>query len=180
MRNLGGFFHLQLMKTTKINYSKSPLSFKEQLHKLKKRGLLITNEQHALDVLSRINYYRLSAYWLPFKQKNASGSMTDSFQEGTEFNSIVKLYEFDRKLRLLVMDALEREISIRTSITYFLAHKYGALALHNAENFHPQFNHSNYIQKFIKKLAVPENHLSSILRKNTMVFLNYQCGWPQK
>jgi abortive infection bacteriophage resistance protein len=142
------------MKTIKINYTKPPLSFKDQLNKLKKRGLRINHEEYALDILSRINYYRLSAYWLPFKQKNASGHMTDAFQKGIEFGSIVELYEFDRKLRLLVMDALERvEISIRTSITYFLAHKYGAFALHHAENFHPQFNHPHYIQKIHQEIG---------------------------
>ena len=43
-------------------------SFEEQLQLLKSRGLLVDDEQAALDYLERIGYYRLSGYWYSFRQ----------------------------------------------------------------------------------------------------------------
>ena len=51
--------------------------------------------------LQKVSYYRLSAYCLPFKDGEA-------FRAGTDFNDVAGLYIFDRKLRLLVLDAIER------------------------------------------------------------------------
>lgn len=142
------------MDTNKINYLKPPLTFQEQLNKLEERGLYIHNKSLALTTLSSINYYRLSAYCIPFKKRSSSGTVTDQFQENTTFENVIELYEFDRKLRLLVMDALERiEISIRTSIAYHLAHHYGAFALEKAENFHDQFNHASWLEQVQKEIV---------------------------
>lgn len=142
------------MDTKKINYLKPPLTFQEQLSKLEERGLCIHNKKLALNTLSSINYYRLSAYCIPFKKRSPSGTITDQFQENTTFENVIELYEFDRKLRLLVMDALERiEISIRTNIAYHLAHHYGAFALENAKNFHDQFNHASWLEQVQKEIV---------------------------
>ena len=48
-------------------YNKTPLSFADQIALLKKRGLIINNEPKALSYLQEINYYRLSAYFLPYQ-----------------------------------------------------------------------------------------------------------------
>ncbi|WP_419420728.1 Abi family protein [Legionella sp. D16C41] len=145
--------------TKKEKYLKPSLNFQEQLEKLKKRGLIITNEVLALDVLSNINYYRLSAYWLPFKQRDKYGNLLEQFQENVSLENILELYEFDRKLRLLIMDALERiEISIRTHITYHLADCYGPFALNNSRNFHNKFDHKTWLlqgQDEIKRSKEP-------------------------
>jgi abortive infection bacteriophage resistance protein len=134
------------MKNNLIKYQKQALSFQEQLEKLQTRGLIINNQSLALVSLSNINYYRLSAYCLPFKQLDEQGNITEKFQKNISFENILELYEFDRKLRLLVMDALERiEISIRTNIAYHLAHKYGPYALLNVQNFHENFEHKTWL-----------------------------------
>lgn len=55
------------------------------------------------------------------------GIDTDKFLPDTSWDDIYNLYKFDRKLRLLVFDAIERiEVSLRTQIIYQLAHKYGS------------------------------------------------------
>ncbi|WP_207924615.1 hypothetical protein [Pedobacter changchengzhani] len=46
-------------------YNKKPLSFDDQIAKLKSRGLLIEDNSKALSYLHEISYYRLSAYFLP-------------------------------------------------------------------------------------------------------------------
>ena len=76
--------------------------------------------------LSNISYYRLSAYMYPYKQIG-DGKFLDSFIPGTTWDMIYNLYVFDRKLRLLVFDAIERlEVAIRTQIIHKLSHKYGS------------------------------------------------------
>ena len=90
------------------NYQKPALSFQEQLDQLKSRGLIVDDESLATSQLSSISYYRLSAYWYPFRLRNDQGHVGDDFIAGTSFSDVVELYEFDRQLRLLVIDALER------------------------------------------------------------------------
>ncbi len=109
------------------NYQKPALTFEEQLEHLKNYGLIISDHDSALSQLSTISYYRLSAYWYPFRQRDKDSNITSNFAEGTSFDDVIKLYEFDRHLRLLILDAIERiEVYIRTLITYHLGHSYGA------------------------------------------------------
>lgn len=69
----------------------------------------------------------MSAYMLPFKVLDAQGKATDIFKASTNWDDVCNLYKFDRKLRLLIFDAIERiEIALRTQIIYQLSHKYGA------------------------------------------------------
>lgn len=100
-------------------YKKKPLLYSQQLETWKQRGLTLEDEHRAKTYLSQINYYRLSAYALPFQK------VKDRFDAGTTFDHLLHLYLFDRELRLLVFDAVERiEIAIRTQMIYTLAHKY--------------------------------------------------------
>ena len=69
--------------------------------------------------LQHLNYYRLGAYWLPFE----SDHTTHLFRSGTKFEEVLSLYVFDRELRLLMLDAIERvEVSIRSQWAYQIAH----------------------------------------------------------
>lgn len=118
-------------------YNKPPLTYREQIELLKSRGVEFADEQRAEKHLANISYYRLSAYMLPYKIKE-NGIITDEFKTGTTWDKIHQLYVFDRKLRLLVFDAIERlEISIRTQIIYQLSHKYGSHWQDNPDIFHP-------------------------------------------
>ena len=52
------------------------------------------DRESAEATLRRVNYYRLSGYWYPFR-KQAEGGREDDFYEGTRFSDVVSLYEFD-------------------------------------------------------------------------------------
>lgn len=128
------------------SYTKPALSFADQVVLLQQRGLVIVDSPAAEKKLASISYYRLSAYWHPFRLRNAAGQPLSQFESGTTFESALALYEFDRELRLLVMDALERvEVAVRTSVTHQLAMAYGPFGHEGAANFHPQFNHAKWI-----------------------------------
>lgn len=107
-------------------YNKPPLTYTEQVELLISRGLLVSDKKRAERHLSNISYYRLSAYMRTYKQM-ANGVILDDFVPGTTWDMVYNLYVFDRKLRLLAFDAIERlEVAIRTQIIYQLSHKYGS------------------------------------------------------
>lgn len=99
--------------------------------------MVISDKQRAERPLSNISYYRLSAYMLPYKQRE-NGKILDSFRDGVTWEMVYNLYVFDRKLRLLVFDAIERlEVAIRAQIIYQLSHKYGSHWQDRPEIFTP-------------------------------------------
>ncbi|NNM60042.1 MAG: abortive phage resistance protein [Legionellales bacterium] len=106
-------------------------SMAEQLALLKSRRLLVDNEAAALDYLARIGYYRLSGYWYPLRKIDKKASLqqkrpirADHFVPKSHYEEVVKLYVFDKKLRLLALDALERiEMAIRVDVAHLLGKK---------------------------------------------------------
>lgn len=117
-------------------YTKPPLTFAQQAQRLIDRGMVVANQNLLLQRLRVVSYYRLSAYWYPFKRAD------DTFQPGTTFETIWRRYTFDRQLRLLVMDAVERiEVALlRTLMVEQFALNYGAFGYLNKANFSPDFS----------------------------------------
>jgi len=103
-------------------YIKPFLPVEKQIKLLRSRGMLINNEAMAEKYLAKVGYYRLSGYWFPFRNKDSvTLKKLDTFHTGTTFEQAFALYIFDRKLRLLFLDALERiEIALRTDIALML------------------------------------------------------------
>lgn len=100
----------------RIEYTKRPLTIAEQVERLKYRGLLFDNETEAASYLSNISYYRLRAYTYPF-QKNDEDSDHEFTRKDIRFKDIINLYCFDRRMRLLIFNALEKiEVAVRTKI----------------------------------------------------------------
>lgn len=126
---------LQKIKDKTNTYDKPHLDFSAQLEKLKQNGLQIHNDAFATKKLSHINYYRLSAYFLPFQYPKNSDKC-DRFFEGVTFTDIINLYDFDAALRKMVFGALERvEVYARTQIAYHHAQAYGPFGYLHIENF---------------------------------------------
>lgn len=109
------------------SYNKPHLTFTAQLDKLKRRGMQITDEPTALSYLARVGYYHLSGYWYVFREPGQLGTNIlrgDNFVAGTRLSDVVDLYVFDKRLRLLMLDAIERvEIAMRVDIAYRLGTK---------------------------------------------------------
>lgn len=125
-----------------MQFHKPPQSFDEQIDLLMIRGMRIDDPKRAKRYLSHLNYYRLAAYWLPFEEDHS----THRFKRGTTFDQVLQHYIFDRKLRLLLMDAIERiEVSLRTRWAYHLSHSYGPHALLNPSLFKDRWPHAEYV-----------------------------------
>ncbi|HEY9550826.1 MAG TPA: Abi family protein [Prevotella sp.] len=86
-------------------FNKPAKSNQELVQQWKARGLVISDEARAERYLEHISYYRFSAYTIPFQQLN---NPSHHFKPNTTFDDILNLYIFDRELRLLVLDAIER------------------------------------------------------------------------
>lgn len=106
-----------------MKFEKPAKTISEQVQILVDRGLNVPDKSKAAHYLSHLNYYRLSGYWLPFEASRSP----HEFTAGTAFDDVLNLYVFDRELRLLILDAIERvEVSIRTQWAYHFSHYAGA------------------------------------------------------
>jgi abortive infection bacteriophage resistance protein len=128
-------------------YSKPALSYSQQLTLLTGRGLDCSDHTRTIEWLQRIGYYRLSAYFIPFR---TAGS--EVFKTGANFDQIVELYKFDSSLRLLVLQALDRiEVGVRAIITYHLAHELGPFGHTIPTNFAPNYDHVSLMRILTKE-----------------------------
>lgn len=93
---------------------------------MRSRGLAISDEALAAWILETVGYYRLAGYLYPFRAssrdtEHSSSMILEEFRPGTEIAHAAALVEFDRSLRLLVLDAVERiEVAVRTRIAHVL------------------------------------------------------------
>ncbi len=132
-----------------MRYDKPPLSFTQQLDKLKSRGLIINDEAIAIHYLSTVSYYRLEGFWWPLQ----SDKLNHVFKQGSTFEQVIQIYNFDRELRLLLNDVVERiEIGLRTKIVYNLSHELGPWWFEEASNFES-------IQKYKENIATIDREL---------------------
>jgi len=125
-------------------YKKPSLSFEQQADLLISRGLQ-ADRQELIAKLRAVNYYRLSGYWYPFRHPG-----NEAFKPNTTLNKIWRRYVFDRHLRLLAMDAIERvEIAVKTSIIYHHSHAYGPFG-YTASVYLPKLDSERYSSFMVK------------------------------
>ena len=127
-----------------MRYNKLPVSIPDQVAKLKERGLHIADDALAIQYLSNISFYRLRAYTYPYQDNK---DPDHPFVGSVSFNDIMELYTFDRKLRLLIFDAVEKiEVALRTQIVY-------QWSMSNGSHWHLDQNLYKDHVKFIMPLA---------------------------
>lgn len=107
-------------------YTKPFLNIDQQLDLIASRGMDIGDRGYAADCLQNIGYYRLSGYWYPLRESSVveddAGNKTrivgDTYRDGSTFKQVIDIYTYDKHLRMLMLDVLERiEIALRTDIT---------------------------------------------------------------
>jgi len=128
----------------KIPYNKSHLSIIDQIARLKSRGMQFADVNVAAHYLSHMNYYRLTAYWLPYERDHT----THRFYANTYFEEVLKHYVFDRELRLLVLYAIERiEVSVKAQMAHTLSSLYGSHPHMKPELFHCPVSYAQNLSK---------------------------------
>lgn len=102
-----------------MKYSKPALTHEQQADLLISRGML-GDRDRIISHLSAVNYYRLSGYWHTFRLPSSH-----QFSSNTTLEKVWTRYVFDRRLRLCVLDALERlEVYFRGQLAYHFAHEF--------------------------------------------------------
>lgn len=164
-----------------MKFSKPALTLPEQLQKWQSRGLLVADANRALHYLRFIGYYRFSAYTLPFQDQDPTHP-DKHFKAGTTFEQVLQVYVFDRELRLLVLDAIERvEGGVRTCLVNEMSVKHGAHWFMEARLFKPPpprpsgvpyFDHSKFLDKLDEELGIPPTGKAPA-RPHNEVFINH-------
>lgn len=114
-------------------------TYEEQVALLKSRGLIISDEAEAKDILKRLNYYRLSAYSLTLRKN-------DEFYPGVAIEDIVALYDFDSDFRRIIFDYSSKvETAARAYLAYYHAQKYGPLGYMDSQYFENEKIHEKFL-----------------------------------
>jgi len=104
----------------KNKFNKPPLNIEEKNDLLEKRWLIFENKEESKHDIQHIWYFRMTWYFKFFQNKE-----TNEFIVWTTFKQVIDLYVFDRKLRLLTLDAIEKiEVSLKANISDYMSEKH--------------------------------------------------------
>ena len=98
----------------RIPFQKPYTNSNDLVRLLQSRGLIVTDTTKAESYLDYIGYYRLSAYMYPLLKLPKS---LHQYKPNASFDQVMMLYRFDKKLRLLIFNEIEKiEIAVRSAI----------------------------------------------------------------
>lgn len=115
-----------------VGYTKPWLSLEEQVTRLASRGVDVGPRDRARSLLSAVGYYRLTGYLYPFRCSEQYGDangheqtrILSEYRPGTSIDHAARLIDFDWRLRMLVMDGIERvEVAVRMQVGYVLGYR---------------------------------------------------------
>lgn len=113
-------------------FDKPHLEPRELIAKLRKQGMVV-NDETAVPYLEQVGGYRMKGYWYHWQNPE-----TKQFHDGCHFDHVIARYEFDRKLRRITGDALERiELMMRSAITNVMSKHGGPHWFMNHDLFLP-------------------------------------------
>ena len=117
-----GLNHFYMPATTLHPYTKAARSPADLILHLQGKGLEVRDVAAAQRAIETTGYYRLLIY-----MRVMQDPISKQFLPGTSFEDVLTLYEFDRRLRLHCLDAIERiEVALRAAIIDEVAVPHGA------------------------------------------------------
>ena len=162
----GAFF----VENPSMRFTKAPLSISDQLSKMEARGLNISDRAKAEHYLQFIGYYRISAYALFFQEARFPNK---PFRPDITFEDTLNLYKFDRELRLLTIDAIERiEVAVRSCMVNEMCTRHGSHWFMDSTLFYPRYNHANLLNRIAQELGIRPG-ASSPARPHNEMFVNH-------
>lgn len=132
-----------------MKYNKTWTDIGSQIQKLRKRGMIIEDKALAEFYLMNVGYYRLVGYWWPMQ----ADKRTHLFKPGSKFENAIGLYNFDRELRLLIFDVIERiEIGFRARLNYQICAEVSPWWFEDSGIFKNVRQHQNTLESIDKEL----------------------------
>lgn len=131
------------------------MTYDQQLQKMRDKHLIISDEDGAKDTLRRIGYFSLvSGYKDLFKNPT-----TRDYRDGTTFQDIVALYQFDESLRELTLrHLLHVEQHLRSALSFAFCDNFGddQAAYIDPNNYDiGKPKNKAEVQRLIKKYLLP-------------------------
>lgn len=148
------------------------LTIEEQIEHLKEKGLIINNEKRAKKYLEDIGYYKLingyKSHFIVKIKDPVSGELTKKYIENTTIEEFYYIYEFDQKLRALILkNSSEIEVMVKSRISDLISQKYGIKESDylQASNFKP--DKPSDIQKKTTFIDIQKEISSTINKQKT-------------
>lgn len=141
-------------------------TFSEQVEWLQEeKHLIISDKAYAEDVLKRIGYFPLmGGYKHLFRIP-----LTKKYKEGTTFEEIVALYEFDLELRELFLKyLLQIERHLRSLMSYYFCEKYG-----ESQSTYLDINNFNNTRRTNKTVSRLISTLQRAVTTTDYIYINY-------
>lgn len=164
-------------------FAKPALPHQQLLQLWSDRGLIIPDPARAERYLRHIGYYRLSPYTIPYQVKR--GRESHEFRDNTSFDQVLDLYVFDRQLRLVVLDAVERvEVAVRALVTDVMSEHAGPQWYTDPGNFISTTKHSWLIGEVAKQSRTqlerePEADVDQVNHKSALEHYLTTYGTPE-
>lgn len=152
------------------------LTFDKQIEKLKKRNLVIEDENHVKRILARENYYNvINGYKIPFLKKDINGNLItpETYIDECNFNEIYSLHNMDRDLRIhLLSHLLKFETHLKTNCAYVFSDKHReSYAYLNICNYSTDKNDLSNVLKNLAALSSEVN--KSVGRNNKSLYIGH-------
>ncbi|CEA08254.1 Abi-like protein [Arthrobacter saudimassiliensis] len=153
------------------DYVKPWLSVDEQIERLENRGVQVDDRARAEFALKSIGYYRLTGYLYPFRESEtyvddegrSRVRVLSGYKPRTTLRQAEEIIDFDRRLRMLVMDGVERiEVAVRMQIGYVLGRR-SPFAYEDPDSFTRAFTTPTTDSRNPK----PSSHIQWLQRVNT-------------
>lgn len=137
---------------------KHPTTYDEQIQLLKHKNIAISNYEECKKFLENVNYYRFSAYFLPFNNPH-TGKCFDNIS----FHRLKNIYYFDQKLRTIIFAIIEDiEIHIRSQISYYHSHKYGPDGYISPHYYNNKHDHNEFLKRISS--CIKENDRTLVIK----------------
>lgn len=147
-----GFF---ITSPYRVPFQKPALAVSDQVARLVTRGMVISDVAVASRALGMIGYYRFSGYCLPF-QVGGSNANRHDFRRPTDFEDVVTVYEFDRRLRLLTLGGAERiEVALRANLSNVMCMSIGPHWYTDAACLDDRGGHPDLMAEISRQIAAP-------------------------
>ena len=138
-------------------------TIEEQIQILTERGLIISNNEKAKEILLDIGYYRLGFYWFYFQDP-----VTHNFEEDVLLEDIIDLYYFDFDIKMLLLRYIYRiEVHFRTQLVYYVSNHYKN---NNTWFSDPKIVNNEILQEF--------NSIYYKLRTNNNILIKHHSKYP--
>lgn len=151
-----------------VHYDKPVLSIQEQIDLLTERGLIFEDHVRPKKYLETVGYFRLTGYMFHLQSKDGN----HKFIKNTKFEDIILIYQFDKKLRYLLSEYIERiEVAMRSFISNEFSKNYGFFWYTNHNLYADKGIHTTITDQVKESFSkASELYLKSFQQKYTSEF----------